>query len=85
MSKLICHRHDYAIKAINKIRNNISRTLRFSKDDTEELVNLLDDIDYELYTIIDEIEEAKTSGQKMEDRLQEYKSTIESLGFIRDK
>jgi len=47
------------------------------------------DFEYDMDRLISQIirltEDAKERGIAMEDRLTEYKDTIESLGFIRDK
>lgn len=81
--KYICERHDFALNKLHRIRYNISSALKLNKDNTEALAELLDDIDGDLYDVIDEIEEAKESGISMEARLKKYKDTIEDLGFQR--
>ena len=87
MSKeLICYTHDKIIEKINRIRKDIERTLKCNSDDIEELKSTLEDIGWELnYNIIDLVEEAKESGQSMENRLIEYKDAIIGLGFERKK
>jgi Mg2+ and Co2+ transporter CorA len=85
MNKLICQRHDDIIKTLKTIRNEIQKSLKYDRDNAEVLVDLLDDIDTDLYNCIDEIEEAKDSGEKMENRLTLYRNTIEDLGFERKK
>lgn len=84
MSKdYICNRHDKVLKNLSKTRDNIRSTLRHHSEDAETLYSLLDNIDSVLYDCIDEIENAKESGQHMEDRLSEYRKAIENLGFSR--
>lgn len=85
MSKeLICHTHDEILEKINRIRNDIDKTLRYDSDNIDELRGTLEDIHWELnYNIIDLVEEAKESGQSMENRLIEYKDAIVKLGFER--
>lgn len=79
----ICNRHDYCLKNLNRVRDEISKGVKFNRDNAEELVDLLDSIDGDLYDIIDEIECAKEMGIKMESRLSKYRVAIEDLGFQR--
>lgn len=80
----ICQKHDYVLKLLTDIRNNISATIKYYSDDTVELISLLDNIDSDLYDVIYEIDEAKECGKKMEARLSKYREAIENLGFIRN-
>jgi|GEM_PF-4899388 len=79
----ICERHDYCLKNLSRVRDEISRGIKFNKDDVEALVDLLDSIDSDIYDIIDEIECVKEMGIKMETRLSNYRMAIEDLGFQR--
>ena len=81
---VICKRHDEVTRDMEDMSRNIRSTLRRYSEDTDSLVELLDDIDSSLCDWIHKIEEAKESGQKMEDRLKEYRDAIEGLGFNRD-
>lgn len=81
--KYICERHDFALNKLHRIRYDISSTLKLNKDNAEALAELLNDIDSELYDVVDEIEQAKESGISMEARLGKYKDAIEDLGFQR--
>lgn len=80
----ICQRHDYALNLLHKIRNEISKNLKYNRDNAEELADVLDNIDSDLYDVVDEIESAKEMGERMEHRLCEYKDAIEGLGFSRN-
>lgn len=82
--QLICHTHDSIIKGLNNVLGSISSGLRCSSDNAEELCSILQDIEWEISNAISETEEAKKSGQAMEDRLSEYKSAIEDLGFTKN-
>jgi archaellum component FlaC len=82
--ELICKRHEKVIEKLKSIRENIEYTLKYDSEVAEVLAELLKNIDGDLYDCIDEIEEARESGQKMEDRLRKYKETIEDLGFTRN-
>lgn len=82
--ELICHNHDSIIRGLTKILGKIYQGLRYSSDNAEELCLMLQDIEWEVGNAIDEAEIAKKSGQAMEDRLSEYKSAIEDLGFVRN-
>ena len=77
----ICSRHDGIIRLAKKIEDYKWTRI----DNIEEAEKIL----YELADIASdiriEVEQAKESGQKMEDRMSDYKSTIEGLGFVRDK
>lgn len=81
----ICERHDYALNVLEKVRGNISKALKYNKDNAEELADLLDYIDSDLYDVIDEIGGAKEMGIRMEDRLAKYRTAIEDLGFKREE
>lgn len=80
----ICERHDYAIKILERVRSSISKALKYDKDNAEELADLLDYIDSDLYDVIDEVNEAKEMGIRMETRLCKYRDVIEDLGFKRE-
>jgi hypothetical protein len=55
-------------------------------DSSEDLYSIIDDVRWKLDNyIISYAEEAKEYGQSMENRLSDYKGTIEGLGFVRDK
>ena len=85
MSKeLICKRHEKVIKKLEYIRNTIQSTLKYDSEVAEVLADLLNNIDGDLWDCIYEIDEARKSGQKMEDRLMQYRTSIEGLGFSKD-
>lgn len=74
----ICHLHNEIIqkcKELNKLG-------RYSYDSIEDLIR---EVEYIVGYIEDYANEALESGQKMEDRLIEYKEAIEGLGFVREK
>jgi hypothetical protein len=74
----ICSYHQDIIDFAKKIQN-------FREKDYETVADLLSDVEY-LASKIEELGEyALVAGQKMEDRLVEYKHGIESLGFKRIK
>lgn len=95
--KLICNVHDEIIEIVNNIAKymNYSKEYlveiqnysedEFSIDKAEDSISSLEDAIWELSKISDLIYDAKALGQKMEDRLIVYKSTIEELGFTRVK
>ena len=78
MKKTICELHDEAIKII---RSAIKVKAR-DYDDVEDAVK---DIQWDLDSALDAIEQAKEAGQRMEIRLQEYHDAIAALGFERKK
>ena len=84
----ICSRHDDIIKLAKEIESHQYERFR-NTDDAEALLtdieNLLWNIGHMAAEIISETKLAKESGQNMEDRLCEYKSAIEDLGFKRIK
>lgn len=85
--KTICQKHDSALKSVKNIHqiiNNAARGYRYTDNsEVKELLSVLDDIDSEVNDIESEVLDAKESGQKMEDRLKEYRNAIEDLGFTR--
>lgn len=82
--KYLCDKHNYIIKELTSVQNDISLVLKQDRDDIEILLETLEDIDNILYDIIYEIEEAQECGEKMEARLCKYREAIEDLGFIRE-
>jgi len=83
MSKrAICNVHDDIVKECNDIIKKINKCR--TDDSPEDLYDVLDDIRWQLDNyIISYAEEAKEYGQAMENRLKDYRSSIEDLGFIR--
>ena len=82
--ELICKRHEKVIKTLESIRSTIQSTLKYDSEVAEVLAELLNNIDSDLWDCIDEIDEARKSGQKMEDRLSQYREAVEGLGFIKN-
>jgi len=72
----ICNSHDKIIKLANQIE-------QYRERDFETVKEALDEIESIAWDIRTEAEEAKEMGIKMEDRLREYYSAIEDLGFTR--
>ncbi len=70
----VCSRHNYILNEIKYLKKQIKN----NKLTSEENINILN-------KILSEIKLANKSTQHMEDRLYEYKNTIESLGFERKK
>lgn len=85
---MICKNHDDAVKKVDYIRRVIrdaEKAYKYSdNEEVKELLDILSDIDSEIDDIADEVLDAKESGQKMEDRLREYREAIEGLGFVRN-
>ena len=72
----ICNSHDKIIKLANQIQ-------QFTERDFETVKEALDEIESLAWDIRTEAETALEMGKKMEDRLGEYSSAIEDLGFKR--
>lgn len=82
--RAICSVHDDIIKECNSLIKDIDRC--GVNDSSDDLYNTLDNIRWQLDNyIISYAEEAKEYGQTMENRLRNYKDTIEGLGFVRNK
>jgi hypothetical protein len=80
---LICDKHNEALKLLEKLQGYINDGLRYGENKESKEYGALEDLDYYLSDIVWLIEEAKTMGQSMENRLKEYRESIESLGFDR--
>jgi len=72
MKNSLCNRHNQ----IKFLINQIKKELRLKDCDKGNIQHLLNDI-------LAETREAKKSGQKMENRLKQYRSSIEDLGYVR--
>ena len=73
---VICNRHD-------KIINLATQMERLDQRNFDNVQEVLDEVWSMAWDIRKEAEKAKESGQNMEDRLTEYRESMESLGFIR--
>jgi methyl-accepting chemotaxis protein len=92
MNQTICGTHNDIADIVKRIAVKVSRIISLmgkiegdASDTASEASAIADDIDSECSTVQDLIKEALSSGQSMEDRLREYRDTIESLGFKRIK
>lgn len=85
--KTICEKHDSALKSVKNIHqiiNGAARGYRYTdNNEVKELLSILNDIGSEVDYIESDVFDAKEMGQKMEDRLKEYRGAIENLGFTR--
>ena len=77
-TKIICNIHNQIIQ----LAESISKISIYRYDDRGDLKGEIDDM---IFKIIELTNKALDCGQKMEDRLRDYRETIESLGFKRDK
>ena len=75
--RLICDVHDEIKELALDVESSIDDLLSLKKDKK--------DLFKALRLIMKDADEAKQYGQDMEDRLSQYKSTVESLGFSRKK
>ena len=80
--KNICRIHDDIMEKSSEI---MSLDKYINKEDCEDLLGRLEEALSLASDIYNLAHEAKGCGQRMEDRLSEYKSSIEDLGFIRKK
>jgi hypothetical protein len=78
----ICSTHDEIIRKSSEILN-LHR--RINNEDCEDLMSRLEDALSLASDIYDLANDAKKCGQRMEDRLKDYRSSIESLGFTRNE
>lgn len=78
--KLICTLHGEIENHVDKIKNFALCNMTI-----KQLLKAQDQIDKICFKIKDLVEIANKKAQAMEDRLFEYKSTIESLGFERKR
>lgn len=92
MKELICNIHDDIYKKADKAISDVPRFFSYSNMDKEELYEMcsdmesyIDDLKYALENIKELVEFAKERGQAMENRLKDYKDTIEGLGFKRER
>lgn len=76
MSRNICDIHDEIMKKSNKI----GRLKSGDYEDINSLMEEFQDFANEVYSLA---YDAKEAGQKMENRLKDYRQSIEGLGFIR--
>lgn len=74
----ICHYH-------HQILNKANEILKIKDNSYSSMENLLWDVQSIANDIYGLAELAKEAGQSMEDRLKEYKDSIEYLGFTRTK
>jgi hypothetical protein len=81
---LICGKHDEALKLLDRLQEYINDGLRYADNKESKEHEALEDLDYYLCDVVDLIQEAKTMGQNMENRLKEYRESIEDLGFVRN-
>lgn len=77
MGKDICDNFHIIMILKDKIEDAIKKAI--NSNSLEQLQFVFNDFD----VMEKEIKEAKYSGQRMEDRLNDYRSCIEKLGFTR--
>lgn len=79
----ICHVHNIVEDLLTDSRSDLMK-IKYIKDDSykdEMISKVCDNISQSL----EFLKIALDKGQRMEDRLRLYKTTIESLGFIRER
>lgn len=70
--KTLCERHDSIIECLEELKDYI--------DITESQTGI-----YHINELIKDVKEAKEAGERMEDRLMDYRVAIEKLGFERKR
>lgn len=88
MSKqLICETHDEIKKCVEKALRKLNYAVKsLGKSDCEHAKDALSEVEdavFDVNYILGLVDTATQSGQSMENRLTEYRKTIEKLGFTR--
>jgi hypothetical protein len=74
--RIICQLHDEIMKKAQTIE-------RYKERDFDTVEDVLNEVQSLAWDIVGLAETAKVRGQAMEDRLSDYRSTIEGLGFTK--
>jgi len=74
----ICNYH-------NLIKSKAEEIIRIKERDYDDIKSLLSDVQSLADDIYSAADYALDAGQRMEDRLKDYRNSIEGLGFLREK
>ena len=83
--KTICEIHREIESDLKDILNWTQNAQKYNETDDQIINDLLYDIEFEVNSMLDKINNAQLLVESMEKRLFEYRDAIESLGFVRNK
>ena len=83
--KTVCEIHREIENNLKDILNWTQNAQKYNETDDQIINDLIYDIEFEVNSILDKINDAQSLSESMEKRLFEYRDAIESLGFVRNK